>query len=151
MGTRTNPIPNGEQWVTVSADGPDECCGFRAKSNCFVCCAPFSFLPPFSESSESLEYVAEKPLEDGLAITRGAVAPDRGTGARSGLPPAREKQTSEPRPIVFACGFALGVGGFAIVGLLLRQYAPQYAPMVCPSIQLRRRSSSDGSGLPQFS
>ena len=47
--------------------------------------------------------------------------------------------------------FALGVGGFAIVGLLLRQYAPQYASMVCPSIQLRRRSSFDGSGLPQFS
>ena len=39
MGTRTNPISSGEQWVTVSADGPDECCGFRAKSNCFVCCA----------------------------------------------------------------------------------------------------------------
>ena len=144
MGTRTNPISSGEQWVTVSADGPDECCGFRARSNCFVCCAPFS-------ASENLEYVAETPLEDGLASTRGAVAPGRGTGARSGLPPAREKQTSEPRPIVFACGFALGVGGFAIIGLLLRQYAPQYAPMVCPSIQLRRRSSSDGSGLPQFS
>ena len=101
MGTRTNPIPNGEQWVTVSADGPDECCGFRAKSNCFVCCAPFSFLPPFSETSENLEYVAEKPLEDGLAITRGAVAPGRGTGARSGLPPAREKQTGERRPPPF--------------------------------------------------
>ena len=145
MGTRTNPIPSGEQWVTVSADGPDECCGFRAKSNCFVCCAPFS------DASENLEYVAEKPLEDALAITRGVFAPGRGTGARSGLAPAREKQTSEPRPIVFACGFALGVGGFAIVGLLLRQYAPQCAPMVCSSIQLRRRSSSDGSGLLQFS